>query len=221
MLKRRTRNAWVVETEDDGLAGPGVPREVADERIVAVHDEDGVRKRRDGLTPALGDQLELPVPVELVAEEVAEAENSGPKPPRNLGQSGLVDLEQAELGAARREEGGGDARDEVRAGRVVGEPVAPPQHLRGHRGRGRLPVRGGDDRRACRKPRGETVDRPRVRFPEQLARQRRAAAGPEEARKDAGCAGAQDLRSQAHPRAHELEPTAIAVEAPVRGILRH
>ena len=60
VLERRTRNAWVVETEDDGLAGPRVPREVADERIVAVHDEDRFGEGRDRLAPALGDQLQLP-----------------------------------------------------------------------------------------------------------------------------------------------------------------
>ena len=115
MLELRLGVARVVEPEDDrarSLAG-----EIADLGVVAVHDEP--RLRRQGahrLPPALGDELELAVPVELVAEEVTEADRARSKSHRNLRQGALVDLEQAELGPPRRcEQRGGDARDEVRA----------------------------------------------------------------------------------------------------------
>ena len=52
--------------------------ELADLRIVAVDDEcRSVRECRDRGAPALGDELELAVAVELVAEEVAERHDAG------------------------------------------------------------------------------------------------------------------------------------------------
>ena len=69
--------------------------------------------------PARGHVLELAVAVELVAEQVAEADGARAHAPRDLRQRRLVDLEQAELGPVGREQGGGDARDEVRARVVV------------------------------------------------------------------------------------------------------
>src|SRR5438105_1625715 len=62
----------VVEPEDDG-SRPLV-RQLAHLGIVPVHDECGlVRELSYRLAPARGDQLKLPVPVELVAKEIAEA----------------------------------------------------------------------------------------------------------------------------------------------------
>ena len=58
--------------------------------------------------PAGGDELELAVAVELVAEEVAEEERPRPDAARDLRQRRLVDLEEPELGAVGGEEGGGD-----------------------------------------------------------------------------------------------------------------
>jgi hypothetical protein len=55
-----------------------------------------------GLAPALGDLLELAVAVELVAEEVAEADRARPDPRGDVREARLVDLEQPELGAAAR-----------------------------------------------------------------------------------------------------------------------
>ena len=77
--------------------------------------------------PALGDELELAVAVELVAEEVAEADGPRLHARGDLGQGGLVDLEEPELGAPGLEQRGGDARDEVRAGRrcARGESARP------------------------------------------------------------------------------------------------
>jgi hypothetical protein len=52
--------------------------------------------------------LELPVAVELVTEEVAEREGTGPDARGYLREGSLVDLEEAELGIAGVEEGGSD-----------------------------------------------------------------------------------------------------------------
>ena len=82
--------------------------EVADLGIVAVDDELDRRKRGNGVPPAGGDELELAVAVELVAEEVAEEERPRPDAAGDLRQRRLVDLEQPELGAVGGEEGGGD-----------------------------------------------------------------------------------------------------------------
>ena len=128
---------------------------VADLRVVAVDDELRVGEGRDRGPPALGDELELAVAVELVAEEVAEQSACGRTRRGDLGQRALVDLEQPELGAARREERGGDPGDEVRPGVVVGEPQPRPQDLRRHRRRRRLAVRRRDEHRPLRQPRSE------------------------------------------------------------------
>ena len=100
------------------------------------------------LPPALRDQLELAVAVELVAEEVAEQRSRAaaraarpraarPRPPRTARAPRRVRGEQ------RR----GDARDEVRPGRVVREPDARAQDLGHHRRGRRLAVRGRHERR--------------------------------------------------------------------------
>ena len=68
--------------------------------------------------------LELAVAVELVAEEIAEADRPRLNAPDHLRQRRLVHLEQRELGSAGREQGGGHAGDEVRAGAVVREAEA-------------------------------------------------------------------------------------------------
>ena len=49
-----------------------VAAQVAHLRVVAVHHQLRVGQRRDGFAPACSDQLQLAVPVELVAKEVAE-----------------------------------------------------------------------------------------------------------------------------------------------------
>ena len=69
--------ARIVEPEDRGVRM--LSCEVADLRVVAVHDQRGAcRKRRDRRPPALCDKLQLPVAVELVAEEIAETDGAGP-----------------------------------------------------------------------------------------------------------------------------------------------
>ena len=56
----------------------------------------------------LRNQLELAVAVELVAEQVSQQNGAWAHPLRNLWQGALVDLEEAELCAARRKQRGGD-----------------------------------------------------------------------------------------------------------------
>ena len=70
MLQLRSGMAWVVQPE--GQRARPVAPEVADLRVVAVDDELRGRQRRHGRAPAGGNELELAVAVELVAEEVAE-----------------------------------------------------------------------------------------------------------------------------------------------------
>ena len=101
------------------------PGEIRHQRIVRVDDEKRLfGKASDHRPPALGDQLQLPVAVELVAEEVAETHDARPDGGGQVGQRRLVDLEQAQLGIACVDEGRRDARGEVRTGGVVGQPEA-------------------------------------------------------------------------------------------------
>src|SRR3954469_25797730 len=87
VLERLVSVARVVEAEDDArvVAMPDA-REVADLRVVAVHDEHRAGKLRDRGPPAAGEDLQLAVAVELVAKEVAEAERARPYAPRDLGE---------------------------------------------------------------------------------------------------------------------------------------
>jgi hypothetical protein len=125
--------------------------------------------------------LELPVAVELVPEEIAEQHRARPDAPHDLRQGSLIDLEQPEPGVALRQECRGDAGDQVGAGAVPGELAPGLEDLRGHRRRGRLPVRGGDDGSAFRQPSRERIDRTGIELPQQLPRQRRPPAGASQA----------------------------------------
>jgi len=90
VLERRTGHAWVVDAVHDAGA------ERADLRIVPVEDERGRGGQPGyGVAPPLCDQLELAVSVELVTEQVAEADRPRPQSPQHLGQGALVDLQQA------------------------------------------------------------------------------------------------------------------------------
>ena len=101
----------------------------------------------------------------------------------------------------------GDAGDEVRTGAVPRERMPGLEDLGRHRGRGRLAVRRGDDRRAVRQAPGEGVDRARIELPEQLARQRRSTAGARETREPARGSGGERFdgetgahRARAYPQ---------------------
>src|SRR6185295_8483016 len=130
----------------------------------------------DGTAPAFGDVLELAVTVELVAEEVPEADSLGPDASGDVGERALVDLEEAEIGSVRGEKRGGHARDQVRPGAVVGELDPLPDDLGDHRRRGRLPVRRRDDRRAQGEAGGQFADGARIDGGEDLPRNSGSAA---------------------------------------------
>jgi len=182
------------------------PCEVADLGVVAVQDELGLRQLGDRSAPACGNELELAVAVELVAEEVAEEQRLRPDAPCHLGQRALVDLEEPELGPAGPEEGGGDAGDEVRAGVVVRHAQPRMQDLRDHRGRRRLAIRRRDEHRTLRQPARKQVDRARIELPEQLSGQRGAATATHQAGELSGrtqCGGFDGERDR---KAHESEP---------------
>src|SRR5262249_38063879 len=138
-------------------------------------------ERANGAAPALGDVLELAVTVELVAEEVPEADRTRVQALGNLGKRRLVDFEQSELGVAHFEERGRDARDEIRARPVVRQTKTLPGDPGRQRRRGRLPVGRGAARRPEGGPRGEPIHRTGIELPEQLSGDGGAAAGPGEA----------------------------------------
>src|SRR4029450_2514729 len=90
VLQRWARNRRIVDTEDD------CPRpfscEVADLGIVAVEGERRVAGQAVyGPAPALRDMFELPVTIELVAEEVREAHAVRPHALDDFRKRGLVD----------------------------------------------------------------------------------------------------------------------------------
>ena len=142
--KRRARFAALAERRDERIVGPD------DERRLG-------RQLRDRRPPALGDVLELAVAVELVAEQVPEADDPGPCAPHHLGERELVDLEQTELRVSRGEQRGRDPGRQVRAGAIPGKSAHGGEDRARHRGRRRLAVRRGHERDARR----ETLRRAR------------------------------------------------------------
>src|SRR4051794_40041138 len=116
-----SRLARIVEAEDERARM--LAREIADLRIVAVDDELRVRvEPPHDAPPTLRDVLELPVTVELIAEQVPEADRARPDAPRDLRQRRLVYLEQPQLRVLRREKRRRDPRAEVRPRSVVSNP---------------------------------------------------------------------------------------------------
>ena len=204
VLQRRPGVTRVVEPEPHGSFTPA--GEIRHQRIVGIHDERGLRvEPAHSLAPARSDVLELAVAVELVAEEVPEADDTGRKPCNDLGQRRLVDLEEPELRAVGREQRRSDPGDEVRARTVVGKPESRREdRLRHRRGR-RLAIRGGDQRRTERKPLPEPVDRTGIELPEQLSGQGGAAAAPCEPREAADGTGRGGLDRERDRRAHNGE----------------
>ncbi len=91
----------IVEAETDGVVS--VVGQIRDDRVVCVDDERRVGgQRTDGRAPTFGDELELAVAVELVAEEVSECHDARTKPRHRLRKRALVDLEQTEVGIRGR-----------------------------------------------------------------------------------------------------------------------
>jgi hypothetical protein len=121
--------------------------------------------------------LELAVAVELVAEQVPQAQRAGTKARSHLGQSRFIDLEQSQFGPTRVQERRCNAGHEVGARVVVRQLRAGAKDARSHRRCRGLAVRGREEGGAKRQARGEPIDCAWVELPEQLPRDRRAAAG--------------------------------------------
>ena len=99
------------------------------------------------VAPALGDQLELAVAVELVAEEVAEADGPGAdaaRAPPGSAPSSTSSRPSSAPPAARSVEATPETR--LAPGVVVREPKARPEDLGRHRRGRRLAVRRRDRR---------------------------------------------------------------------------
>src|SRR5436190_6042562 len=201
VLELRPRMSRIVEAEHDRaipLAG-----ELADLWIVPVHDKPRDRSELPhGAAPPFGDELELSVAIELVAEEVSQAQHPWLHTAHNLWQSSLVDLEEAQLGPSGGEQGGGDARDEIRTRSVVREAGPSTQGLRRHRGGRCLAVRRGDERGAEREASREGVDRVGIELPEELAGHCCASSRTRKTREASGHLSSEDLnrKTQAHLR---------------------
>ena len=218
MLQRRPCEPWIVDAEAQ-RTGPPV-REIGDERIVGVHDEGrGGRERRHGGPPPFRDVLELAVAVELVAKEVAERDDPRTHPLDHLRQGELVDLEQAEIGVGRREEGGGDARGEIGSGVVPGKPVPAAEDASEHGARRRLAVRRGDNGDPGGQLRRERVQSAGIDLPEELPGQRRAPAAPDGTREAPDEAGGRRLCVEAY--SHGNEPTPHRIELNRTSVLAH
>ena len=173
-------------------------------RVVGVVDQFRVLwQMGHGTAPALGDELELAVTVELVAEEVPEANRSRPQASHELRESRLVHLEQAQVCVARAEQRGGDTGNEIRSSRVVGELVPRPEDLCHHRGRGRLAVGGRQDGGPVGESRGEAVDGAAVELGEEFPGDRGAATNSDSSRECCNAACKRDLEREwgagAHP----------------------
>ena len=111
----------VVGEAEVGHALSAAP-EVGDERVVRVQDEARAPvEAGDDLCPAVGEQLELAVAVELVAEQVGEQDEARLEVLCDASEPGFVDLEQPELTAAPSgvEERRRHSPGHVRAGPVV------------------------------------------------------------------------------------------------------
>jgi hypothetical protein len=153
--------------------------------------------------------LELPVPVELVAKQVAERDDPRADASHHLGQGELVHLEQPQICISGGEQGGGDTGGEVGAGVVPGEPVAGSEDAREHGARRRLPVRGRDEGDAGRQAGRQRVDGAGIDLPEQLSGQRRAAAAPDGAREASDQAGGGRFRREAYSHAVRAYPASL------------
>ena len=191
----------IVEPEHD-RSGP-LPREIADLRIVPVDDEHGFFDQTPhDAAPALRNVLQLAVPVELVPEQIPETDGPRAYALRDLGQRGLVDLEQPQLRAVRGQEARRHAREQIRPGRVVREPHPRGQDLRGHHRGCRFAVRRRDERRAEWQALREAVEQLGIERRQHLPRHRRSTSGADQTREPCGHSGAGDPKGQGHPNSH-------------------
>ena len=153
----------------------------------------------DSRAPALCDDLKLSVAVELVAEEVEEADGARAEPAGHLGQGGLVHLEEPQLRAVSLEQRRGDAGDEIRPGAIVRQAHVAAEDFGHHRGRRRLAVRRRDQHRAAREAPGEAIDRVGIELPQELAGDGRPSACAGKTRQPSDGACSEDLGLQREP----------------------
>ncbi len=181
VLKAASSLSRIVQTEADGVTASG--RQIGDDGIIGIHNER--RRRRKPCSrssPALGDDLELPVAIELVAEQVPERDDAWLRPFERLGKRSLVDLEEAELSAACSDESGRDPGEEIGAGAIPGEFSIGAENLGGHRGRRRLAVGCRDEHDPVGEPSREGVHGAGIDLPQHFPGKRRASAAPDGAR---------------------------------------
>ena len=177
MLQGRPRSREIIDAEDQRARS--LSRELPDLRIVSVDGQRSIAGQRGPRrAPPLRNVLQLAVTIELVTEEVAEADGLRFDTQEDFGQCRLVDLEQAQLGRVGVKQSGGHARDEVRPGAVVRQAEPLAEDARRHRRGRRLAVRRRDHGRAERQPRSQAIDGAGIELPENFTRDRRAAAGP-------------------------------------------
>ncbi len=210
VLEVRPGVTRVVQAEAE--RGRATVGKIRDDGIVGVHDQRRVDgKALGGGAPALGDELQLAVAVELVAEEVAEGEDARLQPRERLGQRGLVHLEQPELGSPRRDEGRRDPGEQVRTGPVPREASPIAEDLRRHRGRRGLAVRRREDNGALGQASRERVHRSGVELPQHLSGDGRAAPATDGTRQRAEPARGGGLEAEA--QAHRAASVPVVREA--------
>ena len=199
VLQRGSRLPRVVEAEPE--RGAALRSEVSDDRIVGVDDEDRRRReQRDSGAPALGHDLELPVPIELVAEEVPERDGSwacarrGPRAARPR---------RPRTGRGRLRRPGDESRCDSRTGgslppgstRAV---AVAAEDLGRHRRRRGLAVGRRNESDALGESRSELVDRAGVEPPQDLARDVVPPPRPDRARERADRASGGGLDGEAN-----------------------
>ena len=153
VLHARQRLRVVLDTEIGHAGSRPRPRSATSGSSAFSTKRARPSSRRDQLRPAVREQLQLAVAVELVAEEVGEEQEAGLHLVGHAREPRLVDLEQPELAAlpAGVEQRGRDAPRHVRAGPVVNHRTAVALEAGGdHRGGGRLAVRGREEHGAGR-----------------------------------------------------------------------
>ena len=198
---RRAGGAGVPASGRRGRTGGHAPVRRRDRRPPGRLRSRRASSRRESArrrAPALGDELELAVAVELVAEEVAEQQTRAaacarappearPRRPRTARARLRAPATSAEAMPGK----------EVRAGAVPREPVLAAEDLGRHRRRRGLAVGRRDDRDALREAERRARRRRRDRASTGASRDRGAAAAPGDAGERADARGRPTSRVRA------------------------
>ena len=176
------RDRRVVDAEPDDVAAI---TQGGDGGVVrAEHQPGGGRERGEHVLPAIGDGLELAVPVELIAEQVHQHDGPGVHALGHGGQGRLVALEQPARGGpvagTRAGKGGGHAGEQVRARPIGDELGAPGAQRTGQQPRcGGLAIGGRHQSGATAQACGQRANGTRVDLEQHDPGHRCAAAAPE------------------------------------------